>query len=139
MKPMTDEQLVKDAEEWLADVVPRGKTLFVNAICMAYLSQRKEIRCLREENEGAKKLNVEMCRTLTLKQAWGGRARELLLLLLDSVDYTDRGNACLPTEMVGACLPKVIIEKIRAFLDGESNSDNNADNQVVDGFGEKSL
>lgn len=45
----------------------------------------------------------------------------VLLLLLDSVDYT--AGACGPTEMIGAVLPTVVIDRARAAINkarGES-------------------
>lgn len=41
--------------------------------------------------------------------------RQWLGVLLDQVDYTS--GACAPTEMVGACLPRDVIEKSRAVLE----------------------
>ncbi|MDB4871997.1 MAG: hypothetical protein JWL97_3001 [Gemmatimonadales bacterium] len=40
--------------------------------------------------------------------------RAALQVILDCVDYTQ--GACAPTEMVGAVLPKEVIEKARAIL-----------------------
>ena len=40
--------------------------------------------------------------------------RKMLLVILDQVDYTN--GACRPNEMVGAVLPKVVIEQARELL-----------------------
>lgn len=39
---------------------------------------------------------------------------QLILVILDQVDYTS--GACDPTEMVGACIPKEIIDRAHAIL-----------------------
>ena len=41
--------------------------------------------------------------------------RGTIRTLLDAVDYTE--GACHPTEMVGACLPRVVIERCRQVLE----------------------
>ena len=46
--------------------------------------------------------------------AWADGMRDVLLTLLDQVDYT-AGN-CSLTEMVGACLPREVINLVRAAL-----------------------
>ena len=43
--------------------------------------------------------------------------KEALQLLLDQVDYT--AGACELTEMVGACLPKEVIERCREAIAAE--------------------
>lgn len=48
--------------------------------------------------------------------------KDALLLLLDQVDFT--AGACSPTEMVGACIPKVVLDKCRAAIaDDKQTSD----------------
>jgi len=80
---MRDEELVKDAEEWLANTIPVGKKLFVNAVCSAYLEQRDEILRLREENERLCKL---------LRECYQNGRKDLPLDLLDDIRFQLRGK-----------------------------------------------
>jgi len=43
------------------------------------------------------------------------KLRLMLLTVLDQVDYT--AQACAPTEMVGACLPREVIDQARDILE----------------------
>jgi hypothetical protein len=48
--------------------------------------------------------------------------RKTLLLVMDSVDYTQ--GACNQTEMVGAVLPKILLDEVHKVLEQTKGADN---------------
>lgn len=68
-----------------------------------------------KECAGNTEVNENFQREIHTLRAQLDEAREVIGVLLDQVDYTQ--GACAPTEMVGAVLPILVINKARAYLE----------------------